>query len=71
LTYGNTDRSSLKITANAAEGHRVHSTTHMWICSLLRGRNIIISLGENQEEAHNNKVSAWRCLVTSAVDPGC
>jgi hypothetical protein len=42
----------------------------MWICSLLGDRNIIISSGENHEKAHNNKVSAWRCFVTSAVDPG-
>jgi hypothetical protein len=71
LTYGNTDTSSLEITAKAAEGYRVHSTTHMWFCSLLRGKNIIVASRENHEEAHNNKVSAWRCLVTSAVDPGC
>jgi len=68
---GNNDRSSLEITAKHVEGHRVHSTTHMWICSLLGSRNIIISSGENYEKANNNKVSAWRCPVTYAVDPGC
>jgi len=70
LTCGNTDRSSLEKPAKAVEGHRVHSTTHMWICCLLGGRNIISS-GENYEETHNNKVSAWRCPMTYAVDPGC
>jgi hypothetical protein len=53
LTCDNTDRSSLEITTKAVEGHRVHSTTHMWICSLLGGRNIIISSAESHEEAHN------------------
>jgi hypothetical protein len=64
------DRFSLQITAKAVEEHRVHSTTHMWICCLLGNRNIISS-GENHEKALNNKVSEWRRPVTSAVDPGC
>jgi hypothetical protein len=71
LTYGNTERSSSEVTAKDAEGHGDHSTTHMWVCSLLGDRNIAISSGENLEEGHNNKVSAWRCFVSSAVDPGC
>jgi hypothetical protein len=51
-----------------AQSSQHHS--HVDLLSLLGGRNIISS-GENHEKAHNNKVSAWRCPVTSAVDPGC
>jgi hypothetical protein len=65
------DRTSFDIIKQAAERHGIELAVCRWIGAILESRNISATFsGETLGATTSQRVSAGRCAVASAVEPG-
>jgi hypothetical protein len=58
------------VITQAAELHGTEPAICRWNSSVLEGRNIIITLSGETTRAYTDGMSAGRCTLASAVEPG-